>query len=102
MQVIDVQEAVNFDPVRPCSKTLLDTPQAKVLLFCLEAGQEVPTHGTDSEVIFYTVSGEGMATIGEEEVALRPGLLVRCPAREPHGLKGSGSLVVLATVAPRP
>jgi quercetin dioxygenase-like cupin family protein len=102
MQAIDVNEVVSFDPVRPTPKALIDTPQARVLLFCLETGQEVPAHGSDSEVLFYTVQGTGLATVGEEEIALRPGVMVRCPAKLPHGLKGHESLVVLATIAPRP
>lgn len=102
MPAVDVNEAVQFDPVRPRSKVLLDSSQARVMMFCLESGQEVPTHGSTSAVLFYTVQGEGTATIGEEQVPLRPGVLVQCPPNVPHGLKGTDSLVVLATIAPRP
>ena len=102
MPAIDVNEAVEFDPVRPKNKIIADSPQARVMIFCLEAGQVVPTHGSPSLVLFYTVAGEGMALVGEEEVPLRPGVLVQCPPNVPHGLKGVNSLVVMATVAPRP
>jgi quercetin dioxygenase-like cupin family protein len=102
MHAIDLNEVTDFDPARPKSQVLVDTPQARVMLFCLEEGQQVPTHGSDSAVVFYTVAGEGTASIGDEVIELRPGQLVECPPKLPHGLKGSRGLVVLATIAPRP
>jgi quercetin dioxygenase-like cupin family protein len=102
LETLDVNEAIRFDPARPSSKVLLDSPQARLVLFCLEAGQEVPAHGSDSLVIFYTVQGAGIAMLGEEEAELRPGVVVQCPPKVQHGLKAKDSLVVLATIAPRP
>lgn len=102
MQTIDVNEMIKFDPARPVPRTLIDTPQVRILLFCLEAGQELPAHGADSEVAFYTLQGRGVAIVGDQETALRPGVLVRCPPQVPHGLRGEDSLAVMAIVAPRP
>lgn len=102
MPAIDFCERVCFDADRPSRQILVDTPNMRCVLFCLEAGQEVPTHGTDADVLFLTVQGTGVARVGEERIDLRPGVLVRCPPGEPHGLQGTESLVVVAVVAPRP
>lgn len=102
METLDVNEAIKFDPARPTTRALVDSPKVRLVLFCLEGGQEVPAHGADAEVIFYTVQGSGVAMVGDEETRLRPGTIVRCPPGVQHGLKGHDSLVVLATIAPRP
>lgn len=102
MEITDIAAAVRFDPARPTTKVLVDAPQARLVLFCLEGGQEIPAHGADAEVIFYTVQGTGVATVAEEEASLHPGVMVRCPPNVQHGLKGKDGLVVLATIAPRP
>lgn len=102
MEVVDLTQEVRFDPARPTTKVLVDTEKVRVVLFCLEAGQVVPAHGADAEVVFYTVEGTGVATVGDEEVPLRSGVVVRCPPNVQHGLQGGDALVVMAAIAPRP
>lgn len=102
MTLVHVSEFKEFDPQRYISKLLHDSERVRVVLFCLESGQEVSPHTSSSEVVFYVLEGSGRVMVGEEEMEANAGSLISCPPQVPHGLRAENRLVVLAHISPRP
>ncbi len=84
------------------AKLLHDSERCRVVLFCLEPGQEVSPHQSTSEVIFYGVEGKGTILVGTDEVEVASGTIVVCPPLLPHGIKAGSRTTVLAIITPRP
>ena len=95
-------EAARFAPDRPVSQMLLDSPDARLVVFGLEPGQEVPPHTSTSTVLMQALQGEGSFTVGAAEFPAAPGCLAVCRPNETHGMKAKSRMVVLAVIAPRP
>ncbi|MDO8473236.1 MAG: hypothetical protein Q7T05_05390 [Dehalococcoidia bacterium] len=102
-QAIKVAEFQEFDPRRHVAKLLHDSDKSRVVLFCLEAGQELPAHESTSEVVFYGVDGNPTILLGNERVVLSTQSVVVCPPLVAHGISaGAVRATVLAVIAPRP
>ena len=101
-KAIRLSQFQQFDSKRAVSKLIHDSEKCRVVLFCLETGQEVTPHTSSSEVLFYGVEGQGTISIGAEEVILGEGSLVACPPMMPHGIKVEERSIVLAIITPRP
>lgn len=101
-KAIQLSQFQEFDSKRVVSKLLYDSERCRVVLFCLEPGQEVSPHKSSSEVLFYGVTGKGTVLVGADEVGLEPLAFVACPPMLPHGLKAEEKTVVLAILTPRP
>lgn len=101
-RAIQLARFQEFDAQRVVSKLLHDSERCRVVLFCLEPGQEVPPHQSTSEVIFYGVAGRGKVLVDAEEIAMESGTVVVCPPRLPHGLKAETRTTILAVITPRP
>ncbi len=99
---IVVADSVEFDPKRHVAKIIHDSPQSRVVLFCLEPGQELAAHSSTSEVMFFGVQGRCRAIVGEQAIDLRPKTIVFCSPSTPHGLKAITKSVVMAVITPRP
>ncbi|MDP6460002.1 MAG: cupin domain-containing protein [Candidatus Hydrothermarchaeota archaeon] len=102
METVNLDELEEYSKEYPVTKLLYDSKAARVVLFCLDAGQEIPVHVSTSEVLMQVLKGSGSLIAGEEEVKAEPGIIVACAREEPHGMKSEDRMVVLATIAPRP
>ena len=101
-ETIQLSQYQEFDPERVVSKLLHDSERCRVVLFCLEPGQEVAPHQSTSEVVFYGVEGKGTVSVGSDEAGIAPGTIVVCPPMLPHGIKAGSRTTVLAVITPRP
>ncbi len=101
-KTIQVFQSQEFDAERVVSKLLHDSERCRVVLFCLEPGQEVSPHQSSSEVVFYGVEGKGTVSVGADEAGITPGIIVTCPPMLPHGIKAGSRTTVLAVITPRP
>ena len=101
-RAIQISEFQEFDPKKYISKLLHDSEKSRVVLFCLEKGQELSPHESASEVIFYGVEGKATILVGAERALLGPKSIVVCPPRVPHGISASERVTVLAVLTPRP
>lgn len=102
METANLKELEEYSREHPVTKLLYDSEAVRVVLFCLDAGQEIPLHVSTSEVLMHVIKGRGSLIAGEEEVKAGPGTLVVCAREEPHGMKAEDKMVVLAAIAPRP
>jgi len=97
------RQAVSAQPSRPATALLHDVPDARVVVFRIEAGQEVAPHTSTSTVLLAIVEGSGTVSGASGESTVRAGDLVTYEVGELHGMKaGSERLVLVAIITPRP
>lgn len=96
-----VKEAV-FSPDRYLTKLLSDSPEMRVVVFGLEAGQEVHPHTAPVRVMMLVLEGKGTFGTGQGQEPAYPGAFVICEPNEPHSLKAEEKTIMLAVIAPRP
>ena len=61
-----------------------------VVYFEIEPGRALATHTDSAEEVILVLDGEGVATVGDERVAVRSGDLALVPALVPHGMEATG------------
>ncbi|MEO9114584.1 MAG: hypothetical protein ABI311_00335 [Gemmatimonadaceae bacterium] len=101
------EHAVSSNPDRDSTTLLHDSDDARVVIFRIDAGQAVPLHTSDSTVMLTVVSGSGVISgpvegvVSEQRVSA--GVMATYSPGELHGMRAeSGTLVIIATIAPRP
>ena len=107
MKVLDpgaaARDAVASTPARPATAILLDTPDARLVVFRIEPGQSVAPHNSVSTVILTILEGEGIVLGKEGERNCRPGDIIVYEPGETHGMSAvDQTFRLLATIAPRP
>lgn len=97
------RQAVSARPGRPATVLMHDSPDARVVLFRIDAGQEVPVHTSPSTVLLTILSGTGVVMGSEGERAVHAGDIVAYARGEQHGMRANDEqLLIAATIAPRP
>jgi quercetin dioxygenase-like cupin family protein len=102
MNVVNLASQTHFSAVKLQKSMVADTPQARMVLFCLEPGQQILPHTSTSAVSLYVVEGEATLHGSGEGTAVKAGTLVTYEPEESHGWRAETRLVVLATIAPAP
>jgi len=88
---------------RPATALLHDSADARVVLFRIDPGQQVPVHTSASTVLLMIVSGSGTVVGADGERTVSAGDIVAYDPQEPHGMRADGEqLVIVAVIAPRP
>jgi quercetin dioxygenase-like cupin family protein len=82
------------------SRTLLATPELRVVLFTFAAGQELTEHTSTSRALLQVVKGEGEFMAGAETRVLKAGEMLHLPPRMPHAVKATVEMTMLLTLAP--
>jgi quercetin dioxygenase-like cupin family protein len=101
------REAVAAHPDRPATAIVHDSPDVRLVVFRIAAGQHVPVHRSSSTVQLAVLEGTGVLT-GEAgdatvDVACTAGDVVVYAPDERHGMRADGDeLLLLATITPRP
>lgn len=80
------------------SRTLLATPQLRVVLFGFAPGQELTEHKTPMAATIQILAGHGSVVLGEEERAVEPGSLIYMTPDLPHSVRAEGELILLLTM----
>jgi len=95
--------AVSAQSSRPATAVMHDAPDARVVVFRIEPGQEVAPHTSTSTVLLSVVSGSGTVSGASGESSVGAGDLVAYDPGELHGMKaGTEQLVLVAVITPRP
>lgn len=102
MAAVNMLTNPQYSPDRPGKQLLFNTQHMRVVSFYLEAGQEIPSHVSSSEVLMQVVEGSGFFTVGENEVPVNTGSVVVCASNEPHGMKATERMTIMAVISPRP
>ena len=102
MGKIDLKEHIEFSEEKYVSKILFDSDKVRMVLFCLEKGQEVPPHTVKPQVVMLVISGKGSFTVGGKTYKVKSDSVAICESMEAHGIKADEQMVVLASITPRP
>jgi quercetin dioxygenase-like cupin family protein len=77
------------------SRTVLNTPALKVILFGFAAGQELSEHTSARPAIMHFLRGEAAVTVGDSSYAAAPGAFVHMAPRVPHSVVARTEVVML-------
>ncbi len=91
----DLNELVQFADRGIVSKTLVDCPKAKLVLFGMKTGQSLSGHAAGTPATIHVLQGSGTITLGETKYAGMPGSLYFMPAGQYHAVKSTDDLVFL-------
>jgi quercetin dioxygenase-like cupin family protein len=80
------------------SRQVYRDAQINVTLFVFAAGQELTEHTAAFPAMLHFLEGEGELTLGEDTVAIKPGLWVHMPAHLPHSLTARTRVAMLLTL----
>ena len=94
----DVESAVEFAQDGIVSKTLLDAPESKVVLFCMSSGQSLSEHTASMPATIQVLKGSGKIRLGEDEHAAKENLWVHMPAGQLHAIDAEEDLVFILTL----
>ncbi len=100
--VLDLKKLIAFHSDRISREMIAETPEMRVALMCLEAGQELPPHKAPLRLMMYCVEGRGVFTVGDEDIEADGKTAILCDPMVPHGFRASKGerLVVMAVVTP--
>lgn len=95
--------AVAANPARPATALLHDTADARLVVFRIAPGQEVPPHTSPSTVTLTVLEGRGILSGGDGERECGAGEMVTYEPEELHAMRATTEeLLLLATITPRP
>jgi quercetin dioxygenase-like cupin family protein len=95
--------AVAAHAARPATALVHDSDDARVVIFRIERGQQVPVHTSVSTVLLFVISGRGVVGGAGGDQVVSPGDIIAYDANEPHGMRATTEqLVIAAVIAPRP
>ena len=103
LKKVDLFAENDFKDFGPSNFLVHDSPYMKVINFNFKAGQELPIHSHEIEgqLTIAVLEGEG-EFLGKDDLALpaKPGDVLISDIAEPHGIRATGDLRVLVTIAP--
>jgi quercetin dioxygenase-like cupin family protein len=96
-------DAVAADPRRPATAIVHDSADARSIIFRIGPGQTVPPHRSASTVMLTVMAGRGTVSGVDKETPVAAGDVIVYEPNELHGMRaGDDTLVLLATISPRP
>jgi quercetin dioxygenase-like cupin family protein len=91
----DLNELVQFADRGIVSKTLVDCPKAKLILFGMKSGQSISGHSAGTPATIHVLGGTGTIQLGDTEYEGKPGSIYYLPAGLYHALTATDDLVFL-------
>jgi quercetin dioxygenase-like cupin family protein len=84
------------------TRTLLQSPEARVTLFTFGAGQELTTHTNRRRVFLQVLSGAGDFFYNDAWHRHGPGAWLHFPPNHPHAVRAPEAFTMLLTVCAEP
>ena len=85
------------------SRTLLQTPDTRVMLFTFADGQELTSHTNRRRALVQVLEGAGDFEFGGKWQRLEAGTLLHLPPNHPHAVRaGAGPFSMLLTLGAEP
>lgn len=97
-KVLSLAEETQFAPHGIVSRTLLNLPNARVILFGFAAGQELTEHTSTQHALIQILSGECEFSLAGECHTLQAGDLLHVPPDSPHAVKATRQFSMLLTL----
>ena len=101
MNRADLHQLLSDSSALPRTTTLFREAALRTLLLHLKAAERIPEHQTRGSILVQCVAGQGIFFIGEDQIELRPGVLISVPAAVSHSVTAAGNEAVslLVTLA---
>ena len=77
--------AVAANATRPATALIHDSADARVVVFRIEPGQQVPVHSSVSTVLLIVISGAGVVAGATGDRDVHAGDIIAYDVNEPHG-----------------
>ena len=85
------------------SRTVLQTPDLRVVLFAFDAGQELTSHTSRRRAVVHVLSGACDFFFAGAWHRLESGTLLHLPPSHPHAVRaGAGAFTMLLTLGAEP
>jgi len=97
-KIISLAKETQFAPNGIVSRTLLRTPNGRVVLFGFAEGQELTEHTSTQQALIEILSGECEFSLGGKPRALKAGDLLYMPPNLPHAVKATKQFSMLLTL----
>jgi quercetin dioxygenase-like cupin family protein len=93
-------EVAQLAPAGIVSRTVLQTPEVRVVMFTFADGQELTSHTNRRRVLVHVLEGECEFQFSGEWHRLGAGMLLHLPPNDPHAVRAShGAFSMLLTFA---
>ncbi|MBI4327503.1 MAG: cupin domain-containing protein [Chloroflexi bacterium] len=96
--IISLAQETQFAPNGIVSRTVLRTPDARVVLFGFAAGQELSEHTSTQHALIQILSGECDFQLAGQWHLLKAGDLLYMPPDLPHAVKATQQFSMLLTL----
>jgi quercetin dioxygenase-like cupin family protein len=102
-QVLTLIDAVQHSAAGIVSRTLLQTPEVRVVLFAFAEGQELTSHTSRRRALVQIIEGTCDFFFGGRWEKLAAGTFLHLPPGHPHAVRAShGAFVMLLTLGAEP
>lgn len=88
-RALDLAAAVQTSPAGIVSRTLVQTPEIRVVLFTFAEGQELTTHTNRRRAIVQILEGTCEFLFAGEWQSLSAGTLLHLPPSHPHAVRST-------------
>ena len=102
-QALALAETVQVSAAGIVSRTLMQTPELRCVLFAFDAGQELTSHTSRRRALVQVLSGACDFFFAGAWHRLESGALLHLPPSHPHAVRaGAGPFTMLLTLAAEP
>jgi quercetin dioxygenase-like cupin family protein len=98
-RVLSLAEEIHYAPNGIVSRTLLQTPHTRTVLFGFAAGQELTEHTSTQHALIEVLSGECEFSLAGKPHHLKAGNLLYMPPNMPHAVKALSEFSMLLTLS---
>jgi len=95
---VDLEPLVEFAKGGIVSKTLLETPQSEIDIFCIFSWQSLSGHTSRFLAVIHVLSGKATVSLGKNIHSAKTNSWFYLPAHLPHSVKAEEDLVFLLTL----
>ncbi|MFQ5762846.1 MAG: cupin domain-containing protein [Candidatus Bathyarchaeia archaeon] len=94
----DLDTLVEFAQDGIVSKTLVNKPHGKIVLFCMASGQTLSEHTASVPATIHILHGKGEIKLGGQQYPAKPNAVFHMPAKLRHAVRSDENLVFLLTM----
>jgi quercetin dioxygenase-like cupin family protein len=98
-QIISLESETQFVPNGIASRTVLRTPNSRVVLFGFAAGQELSEHTSTQHALIQILSGECEFSLNGTPHTMKAGDVVYMPPHLAHSVKATEQFSMLLTLS---
>jgi quercetin dioxygenase-like cupin family protein len=94
----DLNSAIQFAENGIVSKTLVDCPKSKIVLFSMVTGQSISGHAAGTAATIHVLQGKADIQLDQDKYEGKPGSFYYMPAKLYHAVRAEEDLVFLLTL----